>query len=71
MMFQIQRAFNRLGGLHVSDPGYENKTQQKNKVWKPVLYITPQYFADIIEHKCKISIECKNQVWEYWEETAY
>lgn len=32
MMFEIQRPFNRLGGLHVSDPSYENTAQQKNKV---------------------------------------
>lgn len=32
MMFEIQRPFNRLGGLHASDPSYENTALHKNKV---------------------------------------
>lgn len=50
MMFEIQRPFNRLGGLHVSDPSYENTAQHKNNICTLVLYTTPQYS---IQHGCK------------------
>lgn len=57
-MFEIQRLFNRLGGLHVSDPSYENRVEHKNKACVLLLDITPQFFVDLIQRKCKIITAC-------------
>lgn len=59
MMFEIQRPFNRLGGLHVSDPSYENTAQQK-KYSLLLLYTTPHPRRGC--NSAEIQNDCKSNV---------